>query len=266
MFAKAVKDAFVIAGSDERLATRMRLLGGLVSAASGRGRVLGFRVANTGRQGLHLLYSEIFARDEYRFTSPRPDPVILDCGANIGMATLYFKWRYPRARIAAFEPDPSAFALLEANIAGNALSDVTAHNVALAGTESTLSLHSPNEASVLASVVPGRADAPNVIDVPAKRLSAFVDGPVDLLKLDVEGMEGPVLRELASSGALANVGEAIIEVHHNLPHAPSNLGDVSGLLGEAGFVYEVVGFYSPGVGPDAYQDVVLRARRPRPTG
>ncbi|MBV9921033.1 MAG: FkbM family methyltransferase, partial [Pseudonocardia sp.] len=185
MFAKAVKDALVIARSDDSAATRAHLFAGLINAASGRGRLLGFRVAHPGRRGLHLLYSEIFARREYEFASKRPDPVILDCGANIGMATLYFKWRYPAARIAAFEPDPSAFALLEANVSRNGLTGVVTHNVALAGVDSTLSLHSPDVASVLTSAVPSRSNAATMIDVPAKRLSAFVDTEVDLLKLDV---------------------------------------------------------------------------------
>jgi FkbM family methyltransferase len=58
-------------------------------------------------------------------------PAIFDCGANIGMATLYFKWLYPNARIEAFEADPTAFAVLEMNIARNRLTNVTAHNCAL---------------------------------------------------------------------------------------------------------------------------------------
>jgi FkbM family methyltransferase len=42
-------------------------------------------------------------------------PFILDLGANIGAAAVWFAVRYPAARIAAFEPHPGNFRLLETN-------------------------------------------------------------------------------------------------------------------------------------------------------
>ena len=61
-----------------------------------------------------------------------PTPRILDCGANIGLATLYFKLLYPGACITCFEPGAEAFRVLEANISANQLEEVTAFPVALA--------------------------------------------------------------------------------------------------------------------------------------
>src|SRR5262245_48251272 len=43
--------------------------------------------------------------------------VILDCGANVGITSLFLAERYPRAMILSVEPDPENFALLEANVA-----------------------------------------------------------------------------------------------------------------------------------------------------
>ena len=43
-------------------------------------------------------------------------PVILDCGANIGVASLWFAGQYPRARLVAVEPEAGNFACLGANI------------------------------------------------------------------------------------------------------------------------------------------------------
>jgi FkbM family methyltransferase len=42
-------------------------------------------------------------------------PVIVDCGANIGFASIWFALRYPRAIIYAVEPEPRNFALLRRN-------------------------------------------------------------------------------------------------------------------------------------------------------
>jgi tRNA1(Val) A37 N6-methylase TrmN6 len=44
---------------------------------------------------------------------------VFDCGANIGFATIFFKWLFPKARIYAFEPDPATYALLEKNVKTN---------------------------------------------------------------------------------------------------------------------------------------------------
>jgi FkbM family methyltransferase len=55
----------------------------------------------------------------------------LDCGANIGLATLFFKRLYPESEIHAFEPDPETFKMLRRNVEQNSLSYVYLYNVAL---------------------------------------------------------------------------------------------------------------------------------------
>lgn len=42
-------------------------------------------------------------------------PVIVDCGANIGLSALFFAQRFPGARIVAVEPDAQNFEMLRAN-------------------------------------------------------------------------------------------------------------------------------------------------------
>src|SRR5437773_1931564 len=78
-----------------------------------------------------FLYHEIFKVEEWRFTAKTPSPFIIDCGAHIGISVLYFKKLYPRAKIAAFEPNPDTFKLLELNIRQNNLSDVKLVNAAI---------------------------------------------------------------------------------------------------------------------------------------
>lgn len=45
-------------------------------------------------------------------------PLIVDCGANIGASVLWFTARYPHAHILAVEPAPDNFVLLQRNCAG----------------------------------------------------------------------------------------------------------------------------------------------------
>ena len=44
------------------------------------------------------------------------------------------------------------------------------------------------------------------ITVPGRHLSAFINEPIDLIKMDIEGSEQVVLNELEASGALERVG------------------------------------------------------------
>jgi FkbM family methyltransferase len=238
----------------------MRLMLALLGTVFGSRKLVGWKVQHFGRDNLRLLYSEIFARQNYRFVSEKRDPTILDCGANIGMATLFFKWLYPQARITAFEPDPITFKALERNVSDNNLQNVAVHNAALAHEEMQLPFHVPETGSLMMSAVAGRAGG-RTITVPAKRLSSFITGEIDLLKLDVEGMEGPILQELAESGKLQSIREAFIEVHHNLEGAPATLASVLQILENAGFHYHVADAYSPSSDCSTFQDVLIHARR-----
>ncbi|TFE67171.1 hypothetical protein A7Q09_01560 [Methylacidiphilum sp. Yel] len=80
---------------------------------------------------LNYLITEIFFYKIYYFHSTKPNPRILDCGANIGLATLFFKILYPNSIIEAFEPDPELFSILKRNVTENQLSNVHVYNYAL---------------------------------------------------------------------------------------------------------------------------------------
>src|SRR5690349_6188186 len=70
--------------------------------------VMGMTVEGYEYESLCFLYNEIFFRGEYAFQATIPAPIIFDCGANLGMATLFFKWLYPQAIVHSFEPDPDS--------------------------------------------------------------------------------------------------------------------------------------------------------------
>jgi FkbM family methyltransferase len=55
-------------------------------------------------------------------------PLIVDCGANIGVSVLWFTARYPEAHIVAIEPAPDNFAMLQRNCKGL---EVDLRNVAI---------------------------------------------------------------------------------------------------------------------------------------
>ena len=225
--------------------------------------VAGFRLRYLEAEWMRFLYREVFAEREYWFTTDRSRPVILDCGSNIGMAILFFKALYPDAEIMAFEPAPWACSAIEETIRANDLRDVTLHNAALADAEGTVELFHdadhPGSAvmSVYRERMPGEA-----VRVPAVRLSRYVTKPVDFLKLDVEGSELPVLRDLVSSGVIGQIRQMVIEFHHHLSPAVDNMSECLSILEQHGFGYQLTSgqVYTP-ITRGQFQDVLVHAYR-----
>ena len=90
----------------------------------------------------------------YGFTTPNLRPRIVDCGANIGMAVLFFKAVRPESEVIAFEPHPVTFARLVENIDSNGLRHVHAENAAVADKNGTadLYIHQSDHGSLISSV------------------------------------------------------------------------------------------------------------------
>src|SRR3954468_23264314 len=93
--------------------------------------VAGMRVGYDNQSHALFLLHEIFVNAEYDFVARVACPRIVDCGANNGMAVLFFKARYPNADVLAFEPHPSALNCLKQNIDFNRLESVVAERAAV---------------------------------------------------------------------------------------------------------------------------------------
>ena len=77
-------------------------------------------------------WNDIFVKRTLAFATASPAPRILDCGANVGLASLFFRRAYPHARITAYEADPALFAILQANLGANGASATsTRHHAAV---------------------------------------------------------------------------------------------------------------------------------------
>jgi FkbM family methyltransferase len=225
------------------------------------GTRMGFRIAHFDRATLNFLFREIFARQPYYFRSDTETPVILDCGANLGMASLYLKWLYPKSRVQAFEADPATFRLLRGNMARNNL-DVETHNCALWDRDGELDffVDGSKPGSLVMSAVRSRSQG-EPIKVQARKLSDFIQGPVDFLKLDVEGAEHRVLRELKESGKIGAIRQMVIEYHHKIGGEKSCLSGFLEMLEQAGFEYQIRATVNPLSSKGIFQDVLIGTYR-----
>lgn len=189
-----------------------------------------FNVYYENKEELLLLKKEIFTQHCYYFETNTARPFIIDAGAHIGLASLYFKKQHPLARIVAIEPEPQNFMILERNIWENKLSNITTVQAALATEAGKTTLHVDQKQS-WRSTTSQLPDAWNgelpsePITVNAITLSSLLTEPVDLLKLDIEGSELTVLQE--ADVQLGLVDQLFIEFH---PHSQQSLSDLIALL------------------------------------
>ena len=99
------------------------------------------------------------------------------------------------------------------------------------------------------------------ISVPARCLSGFIEGDVDLLKLDVEGAETRVLQDLAKSGKLVSIRQMVLEYHHNLPGERPDMSSFLRILEENQFRYQILTFGALEAVPEGFQDLMIYACR-----
>lgn len=175
-----------------------------------------------------FMFGEIFEQQIYRFQARSETPYIIDGGANIGLSALYFKQLYPQSRIIAFEPDEIIFPVLERNLQTFGHADVQLLRRALWSAETKLNFMSEGADGGRVAQVDDQQNQ----TVRAVRLRDYLDEPVDLLKLDIEGAETEVLIDCADR--LENVERLFVEFH-SFARQPQTLHRVTGILAEAGF-------------------------------
>ena len=188
-----------------------------------------------------MLFNEIFIDSEYYFEATSTRPCIIDCCSTIGMAVLYFKRLYPYSHIIAFEPQDALFEILQENVQCNGLEDVELHNSAAAGHDGETELKY-TDSSLLSGSKPlvdrGEGEQGSM-RVSCVRLSAYIDGPVDFLKLDKPGYGHAILEELAQSGKLRLIKKMVIKHHHPMPGQPQGLIGILKILEQHGFGYQL---------------------------
>ena len=140
--------------------------------------------------------------------SPEGVHVILDCGANIGITSLYFASRYSNARIFSIEPDKENFALLKRNTAAEPRI-IPIHGAIVGRARKSVHLTTSNPA--WGNFITEQGEG---LEVPALAVEQILElnglSRIDLLKVDIEGAE----RELFTNCEfLQRVGFVIIELH-----------------------------------------------------
>lgn len=204
-----------------------------------------FTIFHNNEEATQQTIEEIFVDASYQFKSNKEYPVIIDAGSNIGIATLFFKYYYPKAKILCFEPDPNVFKLLELNIKANQLKDITLVNAALSNKKGKANFYGQiyqskpdTRGNSIIKTWGAQRDINDEISVNSVKLSSYIQCTVDFLKLDIEGAEELVLTELGDK--LYHIKALAIE-HHKAKGMEeiNDLNRISYLLNKYSFHYKI---------------------------
>lgn len=196
----------------------------------------GWRFRVGSREQFDRIWQDVVEGREYEMGDLGPSPVIVDAGAHVGVASHWFARRYPDTLILAFEANPATFALLRENLAANGLaSRVRPFPVAVGPrTEAVTFYATPGDNWGDAAVRQGWHDAGTErLSVPAVALADLLSEPVDLLKLDIEGIETEALA--AAPDALRRARRIVLEFHGTSANPGNRLDRVLSTLHDAGF-------------------------------
>ena len=198
----------------------------------------GYRIAYTDLLTLCPQWHDIFVAGSLRFDARTERPRVLDCGANVGLASLYLKARHPGARIAAYEADPRLAAICRRNLANNGAADVDVQAAAVWTQNGMVRFQQDGADSGAIEGTSAGLSAPATASVPSIRLRDVLAGEanVDLLKLDIEGAEHAVLADCRD--VLGRVQAMLIDVHEFDP-ARRRMPAVLELVAQAGFRYAI---------------------------
>ncbi|MEO7098021.1 MAG: FkbM family methyltransferase [Luteolibacter sp.] len=143
---------------------------------------------------------------EYEITGLDQIRSIIDAGANIGLAAIYFSKRFPNAKITSIEPERSNFELLVKNTSH--LPNVTAIRAALWPTRAQLSVVDSQSEKWGFQFV---ADTSGEFDVEGITIHDLLGDGVDLLKIDIEGGEKEVF--MGDPDWMNRVQYMLLEIH-----------------------------------------------------
>jgi FkbM family methyltransferase len=124
--------------------------------------------------------------------------VVMDIGAYVGDSSLYFSLLYPDAQVFAFEPAPASYRLLEKN--ARTRPNIHPFDYGLFSSDTSIPLYEGATDASMSSVRKSRmtADSSEVVRMRSVRdwLHEHHIPTVDVLKIDTEGCEIPIMQSM----------------------------------------------------------------------
>jgi FkbM family methyltransferase len=145
----------------------------------------------------------------HRLLASGKEPIIVDAGANIGAASVYFASLFPKARILAVEPEPQNAECCRTNC--REIEKVAVFEAAIGSAGGAITLTNPNgQAWAPRTERSENGEGIDVVTIP--QLAASVaNGALFIVKIDIEGFESDLFT--SNLGWIDEAQVIIVEVH-----------------------------------------------------
>lgn len=229
---KIVEWVSFILGIKNRFSDRIKInrLKGIDRFISGEVNLSMGKILYVDAPSLYAQYKDIVLNKIYKF-SDKSNGLILDCGANIGLSSIYLSCEFPKARIIAFEPNPTVYKVLSENTQNR---NVECIEAAVWDREGFIEMSIENsDRSSISSLKKNY----QVAKVRSVRLKDYMHEPIDFLKIDIEGAEYEVMLDIRDK--LNLVSNLFIE-YHCMDNANKHLVVILDILSNNGFKYSIL--------------------------
>ena len=163
------------------------------------------------------VFKQVFIDEEYKFKTEITPSVIVDAGANVGYASIYFSHLFPNAKILALEPEIKNYSLLCENVAkykniipiqGALWSENTQINICDEGLGEWgfMTFSTENSGKKIEHLV----EAYTVDSI----IKKYDLEKIDILKIDIEGAEREVFEN--TDCWINDVDSLIVELHDRM--------------------------------------------------
>jgi FkbM family methyltransferase len=176
------------------------------------------------------IMEQIFLRREYDFAAwsshhamiqrtygellnERKVPVIVDCGANIGYASIWFAIKYPQAIVYAIEPEPRNFAMLSRNV--STYPNIVPIQAGVSDRVTKVSLRNPTDEPWACQTEEDDQGSVETVTIP-HLLDMRPNGVPLIVKVDIEGYETSLFR--SNTGWAGRTPLVVFEMHDWLFH------------------------------------------------
>jgi len=172
---------------------------------------------------LHIYYDRDY--EPITLFVPQKNWTIIDIGAHIGLYTLKAARLVGlHGKVIAIEPNPENYEILKLNMKINSLSNILPIRIAISNKNTIKKLYIPKysaNASFNRNYIESIGNSiEKTIEVRTMKLSDLIEklklSHIDLIKIDVEGEELNIVKELIESDIIRNIDKLIIEVHKNI--------------------------------------------------
>lgn len=174
---------------------------------------------------IELWYEQCYTRNG--FYEPKDGDVIIDCGAHVGLFSIFIARRNPACRVISFEPSEN-YDYLQRNVAAVGVKNIEIHRLAVGKEHGWVHMvHSTGRSIDNRAETVAKADSTAVKLIPLTEVLAMAKKErIDFFKMDIEGSEIDVMNA-ATRETLLRIERFGIEYHDNLvPGALKRLQEI----------------------------------------